>query len=292
MMTDNKRLNPNDEEFVFFNEATVDPERSEIKILTHNTKKGTVPTVTIEATLQTGGELNWNNKIYPTAWLAESLDTNPMIQNDIRRKQWIGEYGHPLGEGLSTPEEKAMRQAMVHPQFASHRVDKYWWIGDTLKGQVTSLPSGFGINFRDNTLNDFPASFSYRGMGKFNKRTREVLRGLISCYYDYVFRPSDKKAYEDAIIALNEAATHSAMLMLNGDADASEVISLSEAASAISELLLKESEDVKRVSDLLETANGYLTHDLEGYYVQGEGTTILVPLGDKVRKNLTNILKG
>lgn len=280
------------EEFYFLTETAIDPSHVKTEIVSESNidiagKK--VSTLTFDTTLQSADVMNWNGKKYPKPWLAESLDSNAMIQNDIKHDQWIGEYGHPLGEGLSTPQEKAMRQAMIQPDKASHKINKYWWVGNLLKGRITTLPSGYGINVRDNTLAGVIPSFSFRGMGKVNPRTKEVLRGLVTTTFDYVFRPSHKEAYGDQIVSLNEAAVE-AIIKDFYQSDASQSIPLQEAAAFINELVQSTSENAKRVMDLLETSNGYLAEDLSTYYVQHEGTTILVPVEREVRKNIKKIL--
>jgi len=280
--------------FYFFNESAMDldPElvKNKTTIISEDQKINLagikVKTITFDTVLQSTGVMNWNGKKYIKPWLKESIENNPIIQNDLSHDQWMGEYGHPLGEGLS-PNEKGMRQSMIQPDRTSHRINKVWWEDNLLMGRITTLPSGYGINLRDNTLAGVIPSFSYRGMGTVNPKTKEVNRGLITVTYDYVFRPSHKEAYGTKLISLNESA-----LLNNMQQDATEKINLSEAVSFINDAMKNKSTEFKKISELFEAAsvNGYLDASLGAYYIQHEGTTILVPIEKSIRKNIKNIL--
>ena len=68
--------------------------------------------VTIDTTLQSFEVMNWNQRIYGGDVVMNAIDGDGMIQNDLKRGQWIGEWGHPL-------DLSPRRQMIIYPPTSS-----------------------------------------------------------------------------------------------------------------------------------------------------------------------------
>lgn len=160
-------MNPEDVKIDILNESTVDI----------NGEKR--PVVDIDATLQSFEVMNWNQRIYGGDVVMTSIDNDGMIQNDIKRGQWIGEFGHPLD---MTPR----RQMIIYPLTSSHRILSYRREGNLLKGRVQTLANDVGRDMRDIILQGVPSSFSLRSLGSIDMATRRVKAPLKVITYDSV----------------------------------------------------------------------------------------------------------
>lgn len=156
--------------------------------------------VTANTTLQSMNVENWNKRIYGDDVLMPAIDNDGMIQNDLKKGQWMGEFGHPLD---TTPH----RQMTLNPPTVSHRILKYWKEGNLLKGTVQTVPYGWGNALANNALNGVPWAFSLRSLGSIDMATHRVKSPLKVITYDSVYRPSHIEAYGNEI--LSESATES-----------------------------------------------------------------------------------
>jgi len=153
-----------------------------------------VPVVTMQTTLHSFNIKNWNERIYDDGLVMESLDGDGMIQMDMSKGQWMGEFGHPL-------DLSVRRQMILNPPTVSHRILKYWKEGrNLLKGITESVPYGYGLAMAANAKRGIPAAYSLRSLGSIDLQTRKVKRPLKIITYDYVYRPSHREAYEDKIL--------------------------------------------------------------------------------------------
>lgn len=181
--------------YFLLNETTVDEETTmkHREILHENiteTPGGKLWTLTWKQVLQSFGVRNWNGRIYDKDVVMKALDTNPLIQNDLKSDAWLGEYGHPIIEkGMN----ELARQMTIFPPNACWKISKYWVEGNLLMGEVTSLSGGYGDMLRDRILTGLPAMSSSRAIGGVDK-TGHVLPGYTICYFDSVYRPSHKEA--------------------------------------------------------------------------------------------------
>ena len=158
-----------------------------------NSEGNSIKVVRIDTVLQSFDVPNWNNRIYGGELVINSLDNDGMIQNDIKHRQWIGEYGHPL-------DMDPKRAMTIYPPLSSHVILNYRREGNLLKGHVETLASGMGTMMRDRILQNVPASFSLRSLGSVDLETRRVKAPLKIITYDSVFRPSHIEAYQDSIL--------------------------------------------------------------------------------------------
>lgn len=175
-------MNPDEVKMDILNESSVDINGVKKKF------------VTIDTTLQSFETMNWNQRIYGGDVVMTAIDSDGMIQNDIRRGQWIGEYGHPLD---LTPR----RQMIIYPPTSSHRILNYRREGNLLKGHVQTLANDMGTQMMETILQKVPASFSLRSLGSVDMATRRVKAPLKVITYDSVFRPSHIEAYQDEILS-------------------------------------------------------------------------------------------
>lgn len=175
-------INPADIKIDILNESSIE--------LSDGTK---VPYVTIDATLQSFEVKNWNQRIYGSDVVMESIDNDGMIQNDIKRGQWCGEYGHPL-------DLEPRRQMIIFPQTASHRILSYRKEANLLKAHVQTLAGGCGPMMAMSCLQGVPAAFSLRSLGSIDMATHRVKSPLKVITYDSVFRPSHIEAYQEKIL--------------------------------------------------------------------------------------------
>ena len=148
-------------------------------------------TLTYKQVLQSFGVRNWNGRKYAEKNTMDSLNNNPLIQNDIREHTWGAEYGHPIIEkGMN----ELARQMTIFPPNTCNTIDKYWLEGNLLMGECTTLAGGYGEVLRDRILTGFPAMASSRAVGGVDKNGN-VLPGYTIVTFDTVIRPSHKEAY-------------------------------------------------------------------------------------------------
>lgn len=196
------KTDKNDNTLYVICECAINPDDISMEVLNESsftTKDGEKKTtVTIDSTLQSFDVQNWNTRIYGGDLVMSSIDNDGMIQNDIKRGQWIGEYGHPLD-----PSPK--RAMILYPPTSSHRILSYRREGNLLKGHVQTLADGMGTMMCERILQGVPAAFSLRSLGSVDLATRRVKAPLKVITYDSVFRPSHIEAYQNEI--LTESAT-------------------------------------------------------------------------------------
>lgn len=181
--------------YYLINETTADEELTlrHHEILSENvtdTLNGKLWTLTWKQVLQSFGVRNWNGRVYDKDIVVKALDTNPLIQNDIKSKAWCGEYGHPIIEkGMN----ELARQMTIFPPNMCWRINKYWVEGNLLMGEVTSVSGGYGDILRNRVLTDLPAMSSSRAIGGVDK-SGHVLPGYTAITFDAVCRCSHKEA--------------------------------------------------------------------------------------------------
>jgi len=185
--------------YYLLNETLVDPDvaMKHRKILTENvidSPAGKLFTITFNQVLQSfgPGHRNWNGRTYTKDVVMKALDSNPLVQNDLKMKTWTGEYGHPIIEkGMN----ELTRQMTIFPPNACWTINRYWVEGDLLMGECTTLSGGYGDLVRDRILTNYPAMASSRAIGGVD-RNGVVLPGYTPITFDCVIRPSHKEAYK------------------------------------------------------------------------------------------------
>lgn len=183
-------------QYYLLNETTVDEETTmkHREILHENvidTPGGKLWTLTFKQVLQSFGVRNWNGRIYDKDTVVKALDSNPLIQTDLKNDTWCGEYGHPIIEkGMN----ELARQMTIFPPNICWKISKYWVEGNLLMGECTTLSGGYGDMARDRIITGLPAMASSRAIGGVDKNGH-VLPGYAPVTWDLVCRPSHKEAY-------------------------------------------------------------------------------------------------
>lgn len=244
---------------------------------------------TADNTLQSFNVENWNRRIYGDDIVMDSLDNDPMIQNDIKHGQWIGEWGHPL-------DTSPKRQLTMFPQTSSHRILKYWKEGNLLKGTVQNLPYGWGQAMALNAENNIPWSFSLRSLGSLDPVTRKVKKPLKVVTYDSVYRPSHIESYKEI---LNESASD----IFVGDKnienmtvdDIVQPLNESFNLSDITDYVKERSTNIQRMADMfkLDKFEGSLNETGNRMIVNvDKDTKISVPIESVINMQYSDILNS
>jgi len=183
-------------EYYLLNETLVDEETNakHHKILSENVVEHggrKILTLTFQQVLQSANVRNWNGRIYGDQDIMRSIETNPLIQHDLKMGTWGGEYGHPQ---IEKGQNELARQMTLWPPAVCWIVKKPHMEGNLLIGECTTTAGGYGDMVRDRILSGVPAMASSRAIGGVDK-SGKVLPGYTLCYIDCVFRPSHKEAY-------------------------------------------------------------------------------------------------
>ena len=183
--------------YYFINETVVDPDDvlKNAEVLRENTitlNGRELTTVTYRQVLQSFGVRNWNGRVYKMENTLKSLDTNPLIQHDLKMHTWTAEYGHPM---IEKGQNELARQMTIDPTKACNTIDKYWTEGNMLLGECTTLAGGWGDVVMQRCLTGYPPMASSRAIGGVDAKGN-VLPGYTIITFDTVIRPSHKEAYE------------------------------------------------------------------------------------------------
>ena len=246
-------------------------------------------TITAKTTLQSFDVENWNKRIYSGDLVMDSIDNDGMIQNDIKRGQWIGEFGHPL-------DTSPKRQMIMFPQTSSHRILNYWREGNLLKATVQTLPYGYGLAMAENALNGVPWAFSLRSLGSVDLQTRRVKSPLKVITYDNVYRPSHIEAYgndiinESAGLCFNEYDLYDIM----DECSMIEKLPDSFVLSEVTNYVKDRSENLKIIADMFNLDKFECTLNESGtrMNVKSDNTTFNIPIETAIRMQYSNILNS
>lgn len=183
--------------YYLLSETVVDPDIAMRKreIISENTtvvNGKQLFTLTYNQVLQDFGARNWNGRIYDENVVMKAIESNPLIQHDLKMGTWTAEYGHPIIEkGMN----ELSRQMTIFPPNACNTINKYWKEGNLLMGECTTLAGGYGEILRDRILTNYPAMASSRAVGGVDS-SGHVLPGYAVVTFDTVIRPSHKVAYQ------------------------------------------------------------------------------------------------
>ena len=272
-------------------ECAVNPDDISCNIIRENTiitsDGSKVKTATVDCVLQSFETLNWNGRTYPSNVVMESLDSNQKIQNDIKMKQWAGEYGHPDSSEMK-------RLAVILPSMTSHYIDSYYKKGNLLRGMVTNAPCGYGNDMYNLLMAGRPWAFSLRAFGSVDRKG-VALRPLTTITYDEVNRPSHKEAYGTSSDIVDNTSPQIDTKMLQECSSMVE-ISGSSIEHQITNFVLEASDNVKFARDLFGLTETTAYHNGKGYIIL-EGSYmnnrihVSVPLESYVRSNYHDLLK-
>lgn len=168
-------------------ETYMEPNASHIR----KSKNGSI---IFESNLQDDG-WNRNKRKYNKDALTKGLNGDK-VRELMSKNQWAGEMEHPDKDlGLA-------RQIKIQQDNVTHRINKWWWSGGTLKGEVETLNNTKGKDMRNLILQDWIPAFSLRAVGSVKKTPQGDLVGdpLTVICYDWVKIPSHKNAYMTKVL--------------------------------------------------------------------------------------------
>lgn len=151
--------------------------------------------VIIETVLQEAEEINRNKRRY-TKKAIESGINHPMFQEKLKRKNLFGEANHPLSDSVE-------RQSVIDQTRISHIIERVWWEGNVLMGQVAAANTAVGQDFAALVRQGCEMAFSMRGLGGVVKKEGEITvvhDPLLIITYDNVVYPSHANAYQTKIL--------------------------------------------------------------------------------------------
>lgn len=248
-------------------------------------------TLTFKQVLQDFGVRNWNGRVYTDDIVMRALDTNPLIQHDIKMHTWTGEYGHPL---IEKGQNELARQMTIFPPYACWTIDEYHKDGNLLIGTCTTLAGGYGDMVRDRILTKYPAMASSRAIGGVDS-SGKVLPGYTAITFDCVVRPSHKTAY---MVNGSEAENTFGVGDKNTMAESASCIDISKDQS-IKDFLLSESTSKSQINMLCDAlridANTMTITEnainLTRMNEDGSMDTIVLPINQMVNAAYYNLFK-
>ena len=280
--------------YCVLHETLVDPELAmeKRKVISENVI--TAPdgkklfTLTYNQVLQSFGVRNWNGRIYEKENTMHALDSNPLIQNDIKMRTWTAEYGHPI---IEKGQNELARQMTVFPPNACNTINKYWLEGNLLMGECTTLADGYGEMLRDRILTNYPAMASSRAIGGMDKNGK-VLPGYTIVTFDTVIRPSHKEAYQ---VPNSERVNTFSAAPGNTMMESTYVVDVTKDPSFAS-FLLSESSSKQQIDILCEALGlDYSSLQIDGKnakmqrITESSVDTVIIPLSTLINTSYYNI---
>lgn len=234
--------------------------------------------------LQSLNVYNRNRRLYTDTAIKESLAADH-IKELMANGQWKGEAGHPLS---NDPK----RILTIDPKLTSHKINKIWFEGNLVKGEIETLDDvdGYGRKMTNDVLQGGRQSFSLRAMCPLVKKPD----GSAICNkkghvvtYDWVILPSHIEAYMDKTAPIQRVC-ESLEVLGNGCGDMMTPVQ----ESSLLDFIADESKNIKLVSNLAEitTENMILTNDKQ-FAVLKEGTdTFYVKIEDRIKQDVRNYM--
>ena len=140
--------------------------------------------VIVSGVLQRAGAKNQNGRIYPKEILMR--EASRYAKTEIVERRALGELDHP-------------DSSVVNLQNASHNINKIWWKGDDLMGEVEVLGTPSGNILKELLKANIKLGISSRGMGSVKQLsedgTLEVQGDFELVCWDFVSNPSTHGAF-------------------------------------------------------------------------------------------------
>ena len=288
--------------YYFLNETLVDPDdlKRSFEPISENTVEVNgekLTTLTYNQVLQSFGVRNWNGRIYKKENTMKSLNSNPLIQYDLKMGTWTAEYGHPSIENV---KNELARQMTIDPTKACNTIDKYWEDGNILMGQCTTLAGGWGDVVMKRCLTGYPPMASSRAIGGVDSNGN-VLPGYTIVTFDTVIRPSHKEAYavKGSEHTNNFGITNTLTPVGNSMTESVTQFDFTDKDSeSFKNFLLAESSSKESIHILCETLGlDYNTMQITDHYVEmqkideGYNCTIKIPLRNLINAEYFNLFQ-
>ena len=245
--------------------------------------------VIFETVFQSFGVKNRNKRIYDGDAVMASWNA-PHIQELVRKKSFVSEYGHPLDQSMS-------RITQIDPTRICGRINSYYRSGNLLKGEFETFDDGAcGTMLTRRILQGLEPAFSVRMLAKLT-RTKDgtMLMNqpghLVTA--DCVILPSHMEAYRDeskSINVVNKAITESAGMDITEDQYYDMVFAVNE--SMFTDFIKEESKNFKLVKSVEEIIGDslQLTKDLNNIILKEGTDTYYIKVEDKIKHDIRNFM--
>jgi hypothetical protein len=245
--------------------------------------------VIFETVFQSFGVKNRNKRIYDGDAVMASWNA-PHIQELVRKKSFVSEYGHPLDQSMS-------RITQIDPTRICGRINSYYRSGNLLKGEFETFDDGAcGTMLTRRILQGLEPAFSVRMLAKLT-RTKDgtMLMNqpghLVTA--DCVILPSHMEAYRDeskSINIVNKAITESAGMEITEDQYYDMVFAVNE--SMFTDFIKEESKNFKLVKSVEEVIGDslQLTKDLNNIILKEGTDTYYIKVEDKIKHDIRNFM--
>ena len=245
--------------------------------------------VTFDTVFQSFGVKNRNKRMYDGDAVMASWNA-PHIQELIRKKSFVSEYGHPLDQSMS-------RITQIDPDRICGRINSYYRSGNLLKGEFETFDDGrMGTMLTRRILQGMEPAFSVRMLAKLT-RTKDgtMLMNqpghLVTA--DCVILPSHCEAYRDeskSINIVNKAICESAGADISEEQYYDMVFAINE--SMFTDFIKEESKNFKLVQSVEEVIGDSikLTKDLNNIILTEGGNTYYIKTEDKIKHDIRNFM--
>lgn len=245
--------------------------------------------VIFETVFQSFGVKNRNKRIYDGDAVMASWNA-PHIQELIRKKSFVSEYGHPLEQSMS-------RITQIDPARICGRINSYYRSGNLLKGEFETFDDGAcGTMLTRRILQGLEPAFSVRMLAKLSKTNDGTMLmnqpgHLVTA--DCVILPSHCEAYRDESKSMNivhKAITESAGMNITEEQYKDMVFAINE--SMFTDFIKEESTNFKLVRNVEEVIGDSfnLTKDLNNIIIKEGTNTYYVKVEDKIKHDIRNFM--
>jgi hypothetical protein len=245
--------------------------------------------VIFETVFQSFGVKNRNKRIYDGDAVMASWNA-PHIQELIRKKSFVSEYGHPLDQSMH-------RVTQIDPARICGRINSYYRSGNLLKGEFETFDDGAcGTMLTRRILQGMEPAFSVRMLAKLS-RTKDGTMLMNTPGHlvtaDCVILPSHMEAYRDEtknISVVNKAITESAGADITAEQYRDMVFAINEAM--FTDFIKEESKNFKLVKNVEEVIGDTfkLTKDLNNIIIKEGTDTYYVKVEDKIKHDIRNFM--
>ena len=245
--------------------------------------------VIFETVFQSFGVKNRNKRIYDGDAVMASWNA-PHIQELIRKKSFVSEYGHPLDQSMH-------RVTQIDPARICGRINSYYRSGNLLKGEFETFDDGAcGTMLTRRILQGMEPAFSVRMLAKLS-RTKDGTMLMNTPGHlvtaDCVILPSHMEAYRDEtknISVVNKAITESAGADITAEQYQDMVFAINEAM--FTDFIKEESKNFKLVKNVEEVIGDTfkLTKDLNNIIIKEGTDTYYVKVEDKIKHDIRNFM--
>ena len=245
--------------------------------------------VIFETVFQSFGVKNRNKRIYDGDAVMASWNA-PHIQELVRKKSFVSEYGHPLDQSMS-------RITQIDPTRICGRINSYYRSGNLLKGEFETFDDGAcGTMLTRRILQGLEPAFSVRMLAKLSRSKDGTMLmnqpgHLVTA--DCVILPSHMEAYRDETKAMNvvhKAITESVGADITEEQYRDTVFAVNEAM--FTDFIKEESKNFKLIKSVEEVIGDslQLTKDLNNIILKEGSDTYYIKVEDKIKHDIRNFM--